>query len=134
MSKEKPLIGRNHPGKVNAGRKIGHVFSKEGRSFNAGTGSPGPESGRTTPQRKGNGMRDPTDTDEEADRLMAGYGVMRGPRGSLVPKQRPDVEARREALRSDPLFELKGRASKNRSSKKKQKRDSPVREFAMRKI
>ena len=79
-------------------------------------------------------MRDPYDTDEEANRLMAGYGVMRGPRGSLVPKHRPDVEARREALRNDPDHELKGRASKNRSSKKKQKRDSAVREFAMRKI
>ena len=136
LSKEKPFIGRNHPGKVNAGRKVGHVFSREGRSFNAGTGSPSPESksGRTTPQRRGDGMRDPYDTDEEADRIMAGYGLMRGPRGSLVPKHRPDVEARREALRNDPDHELKGRASKNRSSKKKQKRDSAIREFAMRKI
>ena len=136
LSKEKPFIGRNHPGKVNAGRKVGHVFSKEGRSFNAGTGSPAPESksGRTTPQRRGGGTRDPYDTDEEADRLMAGYGVMRGPRGSLVPKHRPDVEARREALKNDPEVELKGRASKNRSSKKKQKRDSAVRDFAMGKI
>ena len=136
LTKEEPFIGRNHPGKVNAGRKVGHVFSREGRSFNAGTGSPAPKSksGRTTPQRRGDGMRDPYDTDEEADRLMAGYGVMRGPRGSLVPKHRPDVEARREALRNDPDHELKGRASKNRSSKKKQKRDSAVREFAMGKI
>ena len=134
MSMSKPFIGRNHPGKVNAGRKIGHVFSKEGRSFNAGVASPASASGRTTPQRRGNGAREPSDTDEEAEQLMAGYGVQRGARGTLVPKYRPDVEARREAIRDDPTYELRGRASKNRSSKKKQKRDTAIKEFAMKKF
>ena len=65
---------------------------------------------------------------------MAGYGVQRGPRGTLVPKYRPDAEARREAVRDDPTYELRGRASKNRSSKKKQKRDTAIKEFAMKKF
>lgn len=49
----------------------------------------------------------------------------RGPRGGLIPKHRPDLDAKPKGL--DALY-LKAR--KNRKNKKKQKRDTALREFA----
>ena len=114
-----PFIGRNHPGKVgNKPRKIGHVFSSNGKSSSASS---------ATAQDHA-----PGGTDDEADKLMAGYGVQRGPRGTLIPRNRPDLAAKREAARSGS--DLIGRGTKNRKNKKKQKRDSAVRDFAARSL
>ena len=75
----------------------------------------------------------PISDDKEADKLMAGYGLQRGPRGALVPRTRPDVEAKaKEKKRLGPDGELMGRASKNRKNKKKQNRDSAQKDFARR--
>jgi hypothetical protein len=63
----------------------------------------------------------------EANELMAGYGVRRGPRGGLIPRTRPDVDARR----SKPPDAV-GRATKNRKNNKKQKRDKGSKEIALR--
>lgn len=48
----------------------------------------------------------------------------RGPRGGLVPKTRPDIDAKPQGLKE--MF-LKG--SKNRKNKKKQKRDTALKSF-----
>ncbi len=53
-------------------------------------------------------------------------GMARGPRGGLIPKCRPDIDAKPKANQAS-LF-LRGR--KNRKNKKKQKRDEALREFA----
>ena len=121
MKKKKrtsPFVGRNHPGKVSNNRRIGHVFSNSGRSFSLSAVT----------------VRDqaPGSTDDEADKLMAGYGYARGPRGSLIPKNRPDTNAKHEAARSG--LDLLVRGTKNRKNKKKQKRDSGIREFAARSL
>lgn len=50
----------------------------------------------------------------------------RGPRGNILPKKRPDLEAKI----SNRDTEILQRATKNRKNKKKQKRDSALREFA----
>ena len=51
----------------------------------------------------------------------------RGPRGNLVPKQRPDLDAKK-SLRGDAA--VIQRATKNRKNNKKQKRDTALKEFA----
>ncbi|KAL7534583.1 hypothetical protein ACHAXR_006897 [Thalassiosira sp. AJA248-18] len=81
-------IARNDSGKVNAGRRIGKVFSKLNN-------------------------------------------VKRGPRGSIVPKKRPDLQAK-HSLRSNRETEVIQRAMKNRKNNKKQKRDEEFRRFASR--
>lgn len=68
--------------------------------------------------------------DANADQLMAGYGMKRGPRGGLIPRTRPDVEARRLST----LPETVGRATKNRKNKKKQKRDEGLKEIALEEV
>jgi len=55
----------------------------------------------------------------------------RGPRGGLVPKRRPDLQAK-HSLRKDRDAEIIQRAMKNRKNKKKQTRDVALREFASR--
>lgn len=81
----------NDPGKVNAGRKIGKVFSK------------------------GGGIHK--------------NDLKRGPRGNILPKKRPDLQAKR-SLRDNREHELILRGTKNRKNNKKQKRDSAVQSFA----
>jgi hypothetical protein len=107
-------FARDHPGKVTPGRKIGHVFSKSTA-----------ESSKR--QKNEEGTSAPVTETTEADKLMEGYGYKRGPRGALIPRQRPDLEAKRAAT---PESYLLGRASKNRKSKKKQTRDQALHEFA----
>ena len=65
--------------------------------------------------------------DADASQLMAGYGMKRGPHGGLIPRNRPDVDARRSMAP-----EAIGRATKNRKSKKKQKRDEGLKAIALR--
>mmetsp|Transcript_9766 Transcript_9766/g.17575 ORF Transcript_9766/g.17575 Transcript_9766/m.17575 type:complete len:1197 (-) Transcript_9766:45-3635(-) len=55
----------------------------------------------------------------------------RGPRGGLLPKKRPDLQAK-NSLRSNREAELIQRGMKNRKNNKKQKRDAPGRSFAPR--
>ena len=59
--------------------------------------------------------------------------LKRGPRGSLLPKKRPDLEAQYQySLRSNGDAEIIQRGMKNRKNNKKQKRDAPGRSFASR--
>ena len=53
--------------------------------------------------------------------------MKRGPRGNLIPKQRPDLDAKK-SLRGDA--EVIQRGMKNRKNNKKQKRDTALKEFA----
>lgn len=84
-------VARNDPGKVNGGRRIGKVFSK----------NDGPENWK------------------------------RGPRGNILPKKRPDLEAKNSSRDREALLQ---RAMKNRKNNKKQKRDVALREFASRQL
>jgi hypothetical protein len=63
------------------------------------------------------------DADEEV--LLRGYGVRRDINGTLIPRCRPDVEQRPNAL-----AQLIGKVSKNRKNKKKQKRDKGLQAIA----
>ena len=67
------------------------------------------------------------DADVEADRLIRGYKLRRGPGGSLIPLQRPDLQHNKRRS-SDEV--LRGRASKMRKNKKKQNRDKNLRFLA----
>mmetsp|Transcript_20945 Transcript_20945/g.30364 ORF Transcript_20945/g.30364 Transcript_20945/m.30364 type:complete len:150 (+) Transcript_20945:1162-1611(+) len=68
-------------------------------------------------------------TDDEEEKLMAGYGVKRGPRGALIPLSRPDLDARKLLERNNEDV-LIGRSRKNRKNKKKQSRDEAMTDFA----
>lgn len=85
-------IAHNDAGKVNPGRRIGMVFSKNGAV------------------RDNNNMQ-------------------RGPRGGIVPRTRPDLQAKK-ALRGNRDAEIIQRGMKNRKNNKKQKRDSSLTGFA----
>ena len=52
-------------------------------------------------------------------------GSMRGPRGGLIPKSRPDLNEK-----TNDINALLTRGRKNRKNKKKQKRDVALKEFA----
>ena len=86
---------RNDTGKVNAGRRIGQVFSKNG----------------------------PVSMQQQRS------GMERGPRGGIVPKRRPDLQAKSHL---DQEAEIIMRGTKNRKNKKKQKRDVALKSFASR--
>ncbi len=64
--------------------------------------------------------------DAEANTLLAGYGMKRGPRGGLIPRNRPDVAAASQSR----MPEAVARATKNRKSKKKQTRDEGLKAIA----
>jgi hypothetical protein len=66
--------------------------------------------------------------DADASQLMAGYGMKRGPRGGLIPRNRPDVAAARS---QSWIPEAVGRATKNRKNKKKQTRDEGLKAIAL---
>lgn len=110
-------VARDHPGKVSAGRKVSHVFGRKNH---------GRKEMVNKRQRRGN----ETNSDDEASRLMAGYGLQRGAHGGLIPRHRPDVKARKAAKQANPFSEVLGRARKNRKNKKKQKRDEGLSQFA----
>ena len=55
--------------------------------------------------------------------------MKRGPRGNLIPKQRPDLDAKK-SLHSNRDAEVIQRGMKNRKNNKKQKRDTALKEFA----
>lgn len=84
-------IARNDTGKVNPGKRTGHVFSKSGGA----------------------------------------QSLKRGPKGSIVPRKRPDLQAR-NSLRGNRDAETIQRAMKNRKNKKKQGRDTELKSFASR--
>uniref|UniRef100_A0A7S2P2B0 Poly(A) RNA polymerase mitochondrial-like central palm domain-containing protein n=1 Tax=Leptocylindrus danicus TaxID=163516 RepID=A0A7S2P2B0_9STRA len=67
------------------------------------------------------------DDEAEAERLIRGYKMRRGPRGSLIPLQRPDLIHKKQ---QSPEEILLGRASKKRKNKKKQNRDKNLRHLA----
>lgn len=113
-------VGRDHPGKVNASRRVGKVFTKnEYSNFNC-------------PKRS-----IPTSfLDHGSNKRRLSYNdtpPKRGPRGGLVPLHRPDVAAMK-TLRSNPETELLLRGTKNRKNKKKQMRDEALRVFSRRSI
>lgn len=111
-------IGRDHPGKVNASRRVGKVFTKSEYSN-------GPK--RTIPT---------SFLDQGSNKRRQSYNdssPKRGPRGGLVPLHRPDVAAMK-TLRSNPEKELLLRGTKNRKNKKKQMRDEALRVFSRRSI
>ena len=56
--------------------------------------------------------------------------LKRGPRGSIIPKMRPDLAAK-NTLKSN-YGEIIQRAMKNRKNKKKQTRDAPLKKLASR--
>jgi hypothetical protein len=67
--------------------------------------------------------------DATEQELLDGYGVQqRSIRGALLPKFRPDLEARKT---QDAVL---GRATKNRHSKKKQQQDAAMKEFATKRM
>jgi len=102
-------ILRNDPGKITDGKRVGHVFSK-----------------RTHQGEDISNRKEACDTDDEAEELMAGYGLQRGPRGALIPRHRPDIEAKRTGT-----FLAVERARKNRKNNKKQSRDAAITEWAL---
>lgn len=112
-------IGRDHPGKVSASRKIGKVFSKS-------------EYGSGALKRQ-----IPTSfLDNGSNKRRQSYNdsqPKRGPRGGLIPLHRPDVAAMK-SIRSNPEKELFLRGTKNRKNKKKQNRDDALRIFSRRSI
>jgi hypothetical protein len=57
--------------------------------------------------------------------------LKRGPRGGIVPKMRPDLEAKK-SLKGNCYGEIIQRAMKNRKNKKKQTRDAPLKQLASR--
>jgi hypothetical protein len=63
--------------------------------------------------------------DANADKLMAGYGMKRGPRGGLIPRNSFEAEARQS------VTEVVGRGLKNRKNKKKQKCDQGLKLIAL---
>ena len=56
--------------------------------------------------------------------------MKRGPRGSIIPKKRPDLEAKN----SSRCVEALQRATKNRKNNKKQKRDAVLTKSASRQL
>jgi hypothetical protein len=64
--------------------------------------------------------------DADANTLLAGYGMKRGPRGGLIPRNRPDVAASDRSR----IPEAVARATKNRKNKKKQTRDEGLKAIA----
>lgn len=111
-------VGRDHPGKVNASRRVGKVFSKSEYSS-------GPK--RSIPT---------SFLDQGSNKRRQSYNdpsPKRGPRGGIVPLHRPDVAAMK-TLRSNPEKELLLRGTKNRKNKKKQMRDEALRVFSRRSI
>jgi hypothetical protein len=99
-------------------RRVNHVFERA-RS-KPPEPLPPPRSSIPTVSVSAVQRRDATEQD-----LLDGYGVQqRSVRGGLLPKFRPDLEARKT---QDAVV---GRATKNRHSKKKQKRDVAMKEFA----
>ncbi|KAL7505454.1 hypothetical protein ACHAXN_006569 [Cyclotella atomus] len=111
-------VGRDHPGKVNASRRVGKVFTKNEYSN-------GPK--RSIPT---------SFLDHGSNKRRLSYNdtpPKRGPRGGLVPLHRPDVAAMK-TLRSNPETELLLRGTKNRKNKKKQMRDEALRVFSRRSI
>lgn len=70
-----------------------------------------------------NHVEDVADADEEV--LLRGYGVRRDSNGTLIPRSRPDVEQRPNAL-----AQMIGKVSKNRKNKKKQNRDKGLQAIA----
>jgi hypothetical protein len=63
--------------------------------------------------------------DTNADKLMAGYGMKRGPCGGLIPRNSFEAEARQS------VTEVVGRGLKNRKNKKKQKCDQGLKLIAL---
>ena len=98
-------IPRDDPGKVSQGRRINHVFSKS--NSDKGTFN-------SFQQRNSSNMNYSSKTKRDS-------------RGALIPKFRPDAEARK----SETFPDVISRARKNRKNKKKQTRDKALYEFAM---
>ena len=74
---------------------------------------------------------------QDPSKLYASRGVStvenlkRGPRGGIVPKIRPDLEAK-TSLKSNSYGDIIQRAMKNRKNKKKQTRDAPLKQLVSR--
>lgn len=93
----------NDPNKSSLGRRVNHIFERLVRP---------------------NAVSQPPPSEASEEVLMAGYGVTKGPLGCLLPMFQPGVKARKF---HDKLM---GRAGKNRSAKRKQKRDVVQRELS----
>ncbi len=103
----------NHPGKVSAGRRISHVFTRNGSSV---ASKPASNKRKNTNESAGH-KRSKSDTSK------------RGPRGGLIPKNRPDVSARNSLGAEAAVMQ---RGMKQRKNKKKQARDKELTRFASR--
>ena len=114
-------IGRNHPGKVSNSRRVGKVFSKN--EYPSDPKRKIPTSFVDSKKRRLS-LNDPPINLQQAKR---------GPRGGLVPRNRPD-EVAAKSLKANPENELLLRGTKNRKNKKKQMRDDALRVFSRRSI
>lgn len=112
---------RDHPGKVNASRRVGKVFSKHEHASDT--------------------KRQMNFSENESNKRRRSYNDVsfnaqqqkRGPRGGLIPLHRPDLVAKRQ-LKANPDKELLLKGTKNRKNKKKQTRDEALRAFSRRSI
>ena len=106
-------IPQNHPGKVSAGRRISHVFTRNGS-----TASEASLSNKRKNKNESQGYKR-----SKSDRTQ------RGPRGGLIPKNRPDISARKSLGEEAAVLQ---RGMKQRKNKKKQARDKELTRFASR--
>ncbi len=102
---------RDHPGKVSAGRRISHVFTRTGSSV---ASKPDNKKRKNTNESPGYKRSKPDTT-------------KRGPRGGIIPKNRPDLDARKSIGAEAAVIQ---RGMKQRKNKKKQARDKELTRFA----
>jgi len=115
---------RDDPGKVNHVRRIGQIFTKHGLNQT-------PQNSKRTSITKNESSSKKARLSNDLQIPSSKGNFKRGPRGGIIPSIRPDIEAM-QSLRSKPESELMLRASKNRKNKKKQTRDTALRNYASR--
>ncbi len=116
-------IPRNHPGKVSAGRRISHVFTRN-NDHNASNVTTSNSSSSSSSNNKRKSINH-----EQTYKRSKPDNSKRGPRGGIIPKTRPDVAAR-DSLGAEAALVQRG--MKQRKNKKKQARDRELTRFASR--
>jgi hypothetical protein len=111
-------IPRNHPGKVSAGRRISHVFTRNNDHTIASNAN-----------SSGNNNKRKSINHEQTFKRSKQDNSKRGPRGGIIPKTRPDVAAGNSLGAEAALIQ---RGMKQRKNKKKQARDRELTRFASR--
>ena len=131
-------IPHNHPGKITAGARVNHMFTKSNSNIaSKSTSNKASKWSKNVASRRSSGSTIRTEKQEEIQKVGMSpektedirKNGKRSSRGALIPKRRIDIE-----MKLDGMDALLQRGAKRRKNKKKQNRDSAVIDFVMRTI